>query len=181
MACLRTFKVTLRASIAFFKILHPRHTQAARTARGETADNATKTAHPLRFASYQPSYSHHTVNASPQEISHAHSYLTRENAWKLRIALLRTLASAAGHPGFWLGCLAIATWLGYGVWAFYLEGQAGALPGPRVAQFLRYPPDATAQDEMPDAQLPVEIDGFSSNIMAASANVPMKRFQELRK
>ena len=67
--------------------------------------------------------------------------LARENALKLRIALLRTLASAAGHPGFWLGCLAIATWLGYGVWAFYLEGQAGALLGPRVARFLQHPPD----------------------------------------
>ena len=63
--------------------------------------------------------------------------LARENALRPRIALLRTLASAAGRPGFWLGCLAIATWLGYGVWAFYLEGQGGALPGPRVARFLQ--------------------------------------------
>ena len=96
------------------------------------------------------------------------------------IALPRALASAAGRSTFGLGSVAIATWIGYGVWAFYLQGQVGALRGPKVARLLQRPPDAAAQDEIPDA-LPVEIDGFSSNIMAASANVPMKRFQELRK
>lgn len=107
--------------------------------------------------------------------------LVRENALRPRIALPRALASAAGRPTFGLGSIAIATWIGYGVWAFYLEGQVGALRGPRAARLLHSPPDAAAQDEIPDAQLPVEIDGFSSNIMAASANVSMKPSQELRK
>jgi len=107
--------------------------------------------------------------------------LEQGNALKPRIALLRALASTAGRPTFWLGSIEIATWIGYDVWGFFLEGQAGALTGSRVARLLHSPHDAAAQDAIPDAQLPVEIDWFSSKIMAASANTALRRSQELRK
>lgn len=117
----------------------------------------------------------HPFRLRPPEIA-PNLHWELENELKSWIALPHALASAARRHRFWLGCLAVATWLGYGVWAFYPEGRAGALTGPRVARFLQSPPAVTPQDEIPDAQLPAEIDGFLFNIMA-SANGAARRSQ----
>ena len=96
----------------------------------------------------------------------AQGQLPRGHALKPPFALPRAVAAASRSPRFWLGSLALVTWLGVGIWVFYPANLSKTLIVPPpfdVGLTTLHPADDTAQEAKPDAPMPVDLYRFALN------------------